>query len=137
MVMLCFRYLLEDSQACRRQIPDSLFTNSEDSSDRLNKGLADNGENNILIPESYALAQIYPHPFNPSTTIQFDLKQAGLVTLKVYNSVGQEIATLVNGQLSAGRHSAIFNATGLPSGIYFYRLSVNGYSEVKKMELIK
>jgi hypothetical protein len=89
------------------------------------------------ISQTYRLYQNYPNPFNPSTTTQFDLKQAGQVMLKVYNSLGQEVATLTDKNLPAGRHTVTFDATDLPSGVYFYRMSVNGFSEVKKMEVIK
>jgi len=89
------------------------------------------------MPAQYALAQNYPNPFNPSTTIRFDVKQAGWVTLKVYNIVGEEIATLVDGRMDAGVHQATFNAATLPSGVYLYRLSVNGFSDVKKMVVVK
>jgi hypothetical protein len=91
----------------------------------------------LVIPETNALIKNHPNPFNPSTHIQFEVKQAGRVTLKVYNNLGQEVANLVDEYLAAGRHTTTFDATGLPSGVYFYRLSVNGLTEVKKMELVK
>jgi hypothetical protein len=99
--------------------------------------VADRGRTRLSIPEAYALAQNYPNPFNPSTTIEFDVRKTGRVTLKIYNTLGQEVAILVDENLPAGRHAVAFDATGLPSGLYFYRLSVNSFSQVKKMELIK
>ncbi|MCC6475572.1 T9SS type A sorting domain-containing protein [bacterium] len=85
----------------------------------------------------YALRNNYPNPFNPTTTISFDLVEAGFTSLKVYNIQGQEVSTLVNGNMTAGSHSVLFDAAGLPSGMYLYRLNVNGYSAEQKMLLLK
>ncbi|HEY3294983.1 MAG TPA: T9SS type A sorting domain-containing protein [bacterium] len=85
----------------------------------------------------YALNQNYPNPFNPSTSISFDLKEEGFTTLRVYNMVGQEVATLVNSSLPQGRHTVNFDAASLPSGLYVYRVEANGYSAVRKMLLLK
>ena len=89
------------------------------------------------LPSSYALFSAYPNPFNAETTIGFHLSFAGMVKLTVYNSMGQEVSILVNEYSSAGRHQVIFNAADLPSGIYFYALSVNGFEAVGKMVLLK
>lgn len=96
------------------------------------------------LPKTFSLAQNYPNPFNPATTINFSVQKAGLTTLKVYNMLGQEMATLVNQSLSAGTYRAQWSAGNAPSGIYFYRLSVissgspsSGFSETKKMQLVK
>ncbi|MDL1892263.1 choice-of-anchor B family protein [Sphingobacteriales bacterium CHB3] len=88
---------------------------------------------------SYSLNQNYPNPFNPSTKIEFTLKSGGFTTLKVYNLLGQEVATLVNGTLNAGRHSLglDINNMQLTSGIYFYKLVSGGFSETKKMIVAK
>ena len=83
---------------------------------------------------SYALHQNYPNPFNPSTQISYDMKEAGHVSLKVYNLIGQEVATLVNGQVAAGRHVANFNGASLASGVYMYKMSTNGFNAVQKTE---
>jgi hypothetical protein len=88
-------------------------------------------------PDSYKLSQNYPNPFNPTTKINFALPKSGLVTLKVYDMLGKEVATLVNEVKNVGTYSVDFNASTLSSGIYFYKVSVNGFSEVKKMMLIK
>jgi hypothetical protein len=85
----------------------------------------------------YALHQNYPNPFNPSTSITFDLLEAGNVKLAVYNVIGQEVATLVNGNLSGGRHTFSFDAAGLPNGLYLYRLETAGFTDQKKMLLMK
>ncbi len=89
------------------------------------------------VVNEYALYQNYPNPFNPTTQIRFDLAEAGFVTLKVYNPMGQEIATLVNGNLGAGAKTVEFDASGLPSGVYLYRLEAGNFSAVQKMMLMK
>ncbi|MGE5621330.1 MAG: SdrD B-like domain-containing protein [archaeon] len=88
-------------------------------------------------PEEFGLMQNYPNPFNPTTTIEFAIKDAGYYTVKVYNMLGQEITTLFSGNLSVGVHGVIFNAEGLPSGIYIYRLAGNNVQMMKKMILSK
>lgn len=85
----------------------------------------------------YALHQNYPNPFNPSTTITFDLVEAGQTRIFIYNTLGQTLATLVNGELTAGRHTVNFDAAALPSGLYFYRMDAGDFSAVKKMILMK
>ncbi|MGC8652607.1 MAG: T9SS type A sorting domain-containing protein [Candidatus Kryptoniota bacterium] len=90
------------------------------------------------IPASYTLSQNYPNPFNPSTNIDYTLKSGGKVTLKVYDLLGREIATLVDGIQSAGEHTVRFDGTNLPSGIYIYVLSTpDGLKLTKKMALMK
>jgi PKD repeat protein len=94
------------------------------------------------LPDEFSLEQNYPNPFNPSTTIDFSLPSAGEVTLEVYNILGAKVATLVNGSLSAGRHSVVWNSTtdgGAPvsSGVYFYRLVTGDQVMTKKMMLLK
>jgi hypothetical protein len=88
-------------------------------------------------PYSYSLDQNYPNPFNPTTTINFSLLKTANVQLTVYNIIGQRVATLVNGQLSAGAHSVKFNATNFASGVYFYRLEAGEFIAHKKMMLLK
>ncbi len=96
------------------------------------------GVNQILEqPHEFALFQNYPNPFNPSTTIQYELPVNNNVTLSVYNVLGKEVATLVNGTIEAGVHSVQFNAANLSSGIYFYTLRAGNYVENKKMMLLK
>jgi hypothetical protein len=90
-----------------------------------------------LVITEYALAQNYPNPFNPTTSISFDLVDAGHVNLMVYNLMGQNVASLVNAPMTAGRHIVSFDANALPSGVYFYRLNVNGFVAEKKMLLMK
>ena len=88
-------------------------------------------------PEKYALSQNYPNPFNPSTKIDFSLPRSSNVELKVYNVLGQVVATLLNTQLSAGNHTVTFDAQNLASGIYFYSLRAGEFTSVKKMMLLK
>jgi hypothetical protein len=85
----------------------------------------------------YALAQNYPNPFNPSTQIKFALKDAGFVTLKVYDVLGKEVATLVKGDYASGSYNVSFDASGLSSGIYFYRLETGAFVQTNKMMLLK
>ena len=89
------------------------------------------------IPSGYTLSQNYPNPFNPSTEIQFTLTKSGMTTLKVYDMLGQEIATLVNEQLNAGTFKSKFDASRLSSGTYVYVLTSNGTRLVNKMLLMK
>ncbi|MBU1638383.1 T9SS type A sorting domain-containing protein, partial [bacterium] len=85
----------------------------------------------------YALHQNFPNPFNPETKITFDMVDAGFVNLTVYNLLGQQVATLVNGTMDAGRHIVSFEAGSLPSGLYLYRMETDGFSAQKKMILMK
>lgn len=89
------------------------------------------------IPTEFGLKQNYPNPFNPSTTIEFSLPQSEFVTVKVYNTLGQEVETLVNGVQEAGTYTARFDASRLTSGVYFYRLQAGQFSQTKKMILLK
>lgn len=89
------------------------------------------------VPEQFELNQNYPNPFNPTTEITFSLAEKGFTTLKVYNAIGQEISTLINQDLNAGKHQVVFNAQDLPSGIYFYKLESTNAVQMKKMALMK
>ena len=89
------------------------------------------------IPSDFELSQNYPNPFNPTTNIQFNLPKAGKVVLKVFNTLGREVAILKNGIISSGAHSVTFDAASLSSGVYFYQLRYNEQVVTKKMLLIK
>lgn len=89
------------------------------------------------IPDKFTLYQNYPNPFNPVSTIKFELASSGKATLTVYNVLGQEVKTLVNGFLNRGTYAVQFNGSGLASGVYFYRLQTNGFTQTKKMILMK
>jgi len=94
-----------------------------------------NGQENII--PSFVLHQNYPNPFNPTTTIRFSLPQRSHVTLKVFDVLGREVATLVDRELSAGEHAVVFDAKALSSGVYFYRLQAGNFVEQKKMVVVK
>ncbi|MCK6605503.1 MAG: T9SS type A sorting domain-containing protein [Ignavibacteriaceae bacterium] len=99
-------------------------------------------ETEVLRPNEYALNQNYPNPFNPSTKLSFSLAVDAKVTVKIFNVLGQEISTLINGNLTAGSHNVNFNAAGLQSGVYFAKMEAKGidgssFSDIKKMILNK
>lgn len=91
----------------------------------------------LFTPEKTNLVQNYPNPFNPLTKVTFDLANSGLIKGIVYDILGREVTTLVNAELPAGRHQIDFDASDLPSGIYFFRLTTRGYSEMIKMMLVR
>ena len=93
--------------------------------------------NNTGLPLEYKLHQNFPNPFNPVTRISYDIPLSGDVSLKVYDVLGNEVASLVNGFIPAGKYNYDFNASDLSSGIYFYELVAGNYSATKKMLLIK
>jgi photosystem II stability/assembly factor-like uncharacterized protein len=95
------------------------------------------GNNNGGVPIDYKLEQNYPNPFNPATTIRFSIPKDGFVTLKVYDAVGKEVETLVNKKMSAGTQEVTFDAKNLNSGVYFYRISTEGFTDTKLMVLVK
>ena len=88
-------------------------------------------------PFTFILGQNYPNPFNPSTTLRWQMPVTGFVTLKIYDVLGREVATLVNEELTAGTHETILDASSFSSGVYFYQLRANHYAKTKKMILIK
>ena len=90
-----------------------------------------------LLPTAYALEQNYPNPFNPSTQIQFALPNASHVRLEIYNGLGERMARLVDETRQAGYHSEQFDATGLASGLYLYRLQAGDFVDTKKLLLLK
>lgn len=89
------------------------------------------------IPAEYKLYQNYPNPFNPETKIKFDVRENTLVTIKIYDMLGRDVATLVNEQLPAGKYVMPFNANSLSSGIYYYKITAGDFSEIRKMILLK
>ncbi len=97
---------------------------------------------NGLVPQKYILNQNYPNPFNPSTQINFSLAQAGQVQLDIFNVLGQKVKSLISGNLKTGSHTVEWegldkNGNSVAGGLYFYRLEVNGYSQSRKMLLLK
>jgi hypothetical protein len=89
------------------------------------------------VPMVYDLGQNYPNPFNPSTKIKFSIPEAGIVTLRVFNLLGEEVALLLNSEKNAGTYEATFDASKLSSGIYFYTLESKNFTSTKKMVLLK
>lgn len=95
------------------------------------------GQPDRNLPEQYALAQNFPNPFNPVTHIRFALPRAGQVSVEVFNTLGQRVATLLNGVRAAGEHELTFDGANLPSGLYFYRMVTADFAQVRKMILMK
>ena len=89
------------------------------------------------VPKTFSISQNYPNPFNPSTKIQYEVPEKSIVSLKVYDVLGNEIITLVNKENLSGRYEVEFNATNLPSGVYFYRIQAGGFVDTKKMIVLK
>jgi hypothetical protein len=100
-------------------------------------GMVTSNEDLTEEPKSFTLQQNYPNPFNPSTHIQYSLPEATQVRLEVFNNVGQKVATLVNARQSAGEYTVRFDASGVSSGIYLYKITTPAFSQTKKMLLIK
>ncbi|MGB2768645.1 MAG: T9SS type A sorting domain-containing protein [Candidatus Zixiibacteriota bacterium] len=123
---------------------DSFITQAEDIIWRLQEGIWEEippspktAHENSQIPSGFELSQNYPNPFNPVTQISYTLPQDGCVALNIYNVLGQKVATLVDEYQEAGRKTLDWEAKGLSSGIYFYRLSVGDFTDTKKMLLTK
>jgi hypothetical protein len=89
------------------------------------------------VPEGHSLEQNYPNPFNPSTKIRFSLPKSGYVTLKVYDVLGREVETLVQGERAAGSYSVEWTPNNLASGVYLYRIQAGAYTETKKLMLLR
>jgi hypothetical protein len=98
-------------------------------------GVEDQGREQI--PANFSLSQNYPNPFNPSTTIEFALPHSSFVSLNVFTVLGEKVATLVADRLNAGTHAVHWNATGLPSGVYFYRLEAAVFTQTKRLILLR
>ena len=89
------------------------------------------------VPESFSLGQNFPNPFNPTTVIRYRLPSTASVSLGVYDVFGREVASLVDGVRNPGEHEVVFDATGLSTGVYVYRIRAGSFSEAKKLALIK
>ena len=100
-------------------------------------GTVTESNDNISLIKEFQLSQNYPNPFNPSTTISYALPERSKVVLSIYNLLGQKILELFNGEKAAGSHSFVWNASTMPSGIYFYELKTDKYREIKKLILLK
>jgi len=116
---------------------NSYTTNSPFSVDVDNSGVTSVNEISSIVPSEYSLEQNYPNPFNPSTTINFSISTSEFVTMKIYNSLGQEVSTVVNEFLNAGSYEVNFNAENLVSGMYIYKITAGSFTSTKKMLLLK
>jgi len=103
----------------------------------LNNPLTNTVNNNTAIPTSYSLSQNYPNPFNPTTNVQFSIIKVQFVTLKVFDMLGKEVATLVNETLEPGTYETTFDGSQFPSGVYFAKLEAGTYNNIIKMLMIK
>jgi hypothetical protein len=95
-------------------------------------------ENEIIsIPQNFILFQNYPNPFNAVTTFTFNLPSKCFVTLKIFDTIGREVETVISGELEPGRHTSLWNAKGLSSGIYYYRIQAGNFTEIKKLVILR
>lgn len=115
------------------EMNEKLYKNISLDENSEKKKIADN----TIIPTNTELSQNYPNPFNPTTQISYQISKDGFVNLVVYNSLGQEVATLVNKHQTIGKYSVQFNTVNLPSGVYFYRLESGNFTKVNKMLFLK
>lgn len=133
--------IVSDKQGYRESSPAYTSVSYASAASSYNFTLTTDGvtdvENGAEVISGYALNQNYPNPFNPSTTISYQLPVDGMVTLKVYNVLGKEVATLFSGFANAGTYTAAFDASALPSGVYLYKLEAGKFSAVKKLMLMK
>ncbi len=148
--------LIADTLYKKKSIPDSisthlyanmwksfykgLFGDSKILADSLYNylvGIVSIGNQNLELPKQYILMQNYPNPFNPTTLIIYQIPISGLVNLRVYDALGREVAVLVNEEKLPGKYEVKFNGSNFSCGIYFYRLSIDNYSQTKKLILIK
>ena len=113
------------------------FANANERMQKAVLGAVNVKEIGTGVPEVYSLDQNYPNPFNPATIINFSIPETGLVILKIYNVLGQEVAELVNDVKSAGSYNVTFDASDLTSGMYVYTISAGNYSATRKMMLLK
>lgn len=132
---MCRGYYTDNSSGCE-------LTSGSNLSYRPNvcftvTNISNSGTVSNIVPNTYSLSQNYPNPFNPVTRINFDIPKQGLVTMKVFDILGREIRALVNEVKAPGRYSVDFNGTELSSGVYFYRLESNSFTDIKRMILIK
>jgi photosystem II stability/assembly factor-like uncharacterized protein len=129
---------LEDGNyVWRLRAVDAAYVGSLEAVGEFSIGVVSSGEPGESIPKEYGIKQNYPNPFNPTTSIRYSIPKEGLVTLKVYNIIGEEVATLVDEVKQADNYNVSFDASSLSSGIYFYRLQAGNFVETKKMVLLK
>jgi hypothetical protein len=127
----------EDSEAGGQVIGDPGATIQRTRQVFLRTATITGVDESVTKPISFALGQNYPNPFNPATKIDYNVAKSGLVTIKVFDVLGKEIATLLNEEVQPGSHQVAFDGQKLASGIYVYRMSTNGFTQSKKMMLVK
>ncbi len=132
-----YNYVIRAGQVPYQYISDSIVVHPGDTTASLNLILTSTNENEFNIPKVYSLSQNFPNPFNPTTMISYELSRSGMVSLKVFNVLGQEVKVLVNKFESAGQYNVQFNASELKSGVYFYQLQAGNYVNTRKMILLK
>jgi hypothetical protein len=115
---------------------DPIFYNAWDFDNR-RPAISTSVNEPTVVPDVYSLSQNFPNPFNPTTSITFGLPKASDVTLKVYNLLGQEMATLVQSSMKAGVHTVSFDATRLSTGIYYSQITAGDFVSLRKMVLLK
>jgi len=91
----------------------------------------------IDLPLAYALEQNYPNPFNPTTTIGYSIPEDNLVTIRLYDVLGNEVITLVNEQKPAGKYEMLYNASNIASGVYYYQITSGSFTQTRKLMLMK
>lgn len=116
---------------------DAAYVGSEIAIGEFSIGVVSVGDPGNNLPQSYSIEQNYPNPFNPATTIRYSIPKEGLVSLKVYDLIGEEVATLVNEIKQPGNYAVTFDAKNLSSGVYFYKMQAGSFIETKKFLLMK
>jgi len=132
-----YNYDISLGQSLQNYMGYSITAHPGETGVNFNFTMTDVEEDQSVVPNEFLLMQNYPNPFNPSTLISYKLKETGNVQLKVYNILGDEVATLVNELKPAGNYEITWQAVNLPSGIYFYRLQAGSFTDTKKMLLLK
>ncbi|MBK9097342.1 MAG: T9SS type A sorting domain-containing protein [bacterium] len=125
------------NEACTELVAPDFVQKAFNAAINYEVGIPTGIRESILKPNSYSLNQNYPNPFNPTTEINFSLAKSGNISLIIYDISGSVVDTLVDGYMNEGKHSVIFNAEGLNSGVYFYRLKTDNFTSTRKMILIK
>ncbi|MDA3884436.1 MAG: T9SS type A sorting domain-containing protein [Candidatus Delongbacteria bacterium] len=146
-LLIFFIYLTGASLTFRSSVGQMVIGESKLGSDVVNAGIIylstdtekikSGKTETVNIPFNYELKQNYPNPFNPTTSIQFTLPENQFVSLKVFNVAGKEVVELAGKDFNKGINSVNFNAANLVSGLYFYRMQTKGFSNIKKMMIVK
>ena len=121
----------------RLRAVDAAYVGSDIAIGEFSIGVVSSSEQLNSIPREYSLEQNFPNPFNPSTSIRYSLPENSFVTLKIYNTLGKEITTLINENKQVGNYTIQFDASSMPSGVYFYQLKASSFVQTKKMILLK